>query len=290
MADVQHWTEGYMIDRVLQSYRTYLEVRHPVKLRLFDRNFTSNPNGARAEAALFGLFRGLVECVSIFESPSAGGPDFLCEDSKGEFVVEVTTLNDEAIARAANWPNVVPSDADSTRSFTMVTDNLLGATRKKQRQLSATTVPRLLVIASEHIGASVLLSDYSAEALIVGDSRIRIDGVGSTSPGVDIATGLANSVFMKPAAGGQVSPARQSISAILLAALSDSGVAVIGALHPMPRIAFDCCHLPDVTFARLREWRQEPRTFEIDWVTCNPHSRTYALSLVELNDRELRGE
>ena len=172
----------------------------------------------------------------------------------------------------------------------MVTDKLLNTARDKQRQLSAATTPRVLVIASEHVGAGVLLSDYAAEALIVGDTKPQITGVRSASPRVDIAAALSNSVFLKPAKDGHIAPARQSISAILLAAVSESRVSLLGALHPKPTIEFEQCHFPEVAFAKLREWNETPTSYTIDWVICNPRPREYVLSKVELTDDELRAK
>jgi hypothetical protein len=85
-----------------------------------------------------------------------------------------------------------------------------------------------------------------------------------------------------------VNAVRQSVSAILLVALSEKQSEIVGLLHPKPMTLLDYRVFRQVPFLRV-EW---PLTNPVglDWIIGDPSPRRIDHRRVSWNDAELRGE
>jgi hypothetical protein len=122
----------------------------------------------------------------------------------------------------------------------MITPQLAGKAKRKAPQLATgqADVPRVLAICLSHPGASALLSTLAAEWFMVSDPTIQVPlwQEGAELGTARLATDLKRSVFFGPRDGVIVSM-RESISAILLVALWDGQLDILGMLHPKPLLS-----------------------------------------------------
>jgi hypothetical protein len=80
------------IDRVVESYKSWLEVKSPSHLQGFAGRLREQPEAARAEAVTFAILRQRGLRPRVGEVIGKGGVDFLCEpDRKPPVAVEVTS-------------------------------------------------------------------------------------------------------------------------------------------------------------------------------------------------------
>jgi hypothetical protein len=162
----------------------------------------------------------------------------------------------------------------------MITPQLAGKAKRKARQLATgqTDVPRVLAICLAHPGASALLSTLAAEWLMVPDLTMQVPIVGR---------GEKSGVFFGPR-DGVIVPTLKSISAILLIALWDRQLDVIGMLHPNPTVPLDYRVFGAVPFLRV-EWPLS-NPIDVEWVIGDPSPLTAYHVAVALTDDELRGK
>jgi hypothetical protein len=151
-----------VVAEIVESYKDFLAVKYPAHYGPFCNSLRNNPESARAEAVTFSLLRPIVEEITIAEDVVEGGADFLCSNVDAKFIVEVTSLEGEAVAAQSRWPNTIPEDG-SGGSFGMITHMLRTKASEKTSQLSSYIMARVLVIACEHIAADVLLGSLGAE-------------------------------------------------------------------------------------------------------------------------------
>ena len=134
--------------------------------------------------------------------------------------------------------------------FSQITTKLMSEAINKANQLSGYEMPRLLVIATEHQSADLVMGSRAAEEMLTGRTAISLR-IGDVTLPAQVVASLKNSVFFR-ATDGAIEPARQSISAILLMQIRHDGVFVIGVLHPEPRYRFNPATFDSVHFVRLR--------------------------------------
>jgi hypothetical protein len=184
----------------------------------------------------------------------------------------VTALTTEAVTSASGLTS--PMQLGSAVGFSQITSKLMSETGNKAPQLSGHEMPRLLVIATEHEGADLLMGSHAAEEMLTGSTLFRVR-VGDVEAKPEIVASLKNSVFFRETKnGGKVEPARQSISAILLMHIRSEGAYVIGVLHPVPVVKFDPAISDRIHFVRLRQWPIESR-FGIEWIGPAPSATQY---------------
>lgn len=81
------------IQAVIESYATWLEVKHPIHHGQFLKRLTAEPEAATAEAVAFNILRIERANPAPFEDVGTGGVDFQCRPSGArEFVAEVTAF------------------------------------------------------------------------------------------------------------------------------------------------------------------------------------------------------
>ncbi len=211
--------------------------------------------------------------------------DFLCKpNEQPEFVVEVTALRTEAVTAKSGLAG--PHIGNRIGSFAMITTALMREAVNKASQMANYPMPRVLVLASSHPDASLLMSAHAAEELLTGTTVISMR-LGDVAAKPEVVAKLQNSVFFRSAASGEIEPARQSISAILLMNITEAGANLIGLLHPAPVHSFDPMTFDPVHFIRLRSWPIVDR-FGIEWVGPQPSPTHVPHWPVSLEDRDLQ--
>jgi hypothetical protein len=202
-------------------------------------------------------------------------------------LVEVTSLNREAVERRSGWPDELSTRAGS---FGMITPNLWSKAKAKAPQLADVDATRVLVVCLSHIGASALLGTLAAEWLMISEPKIEVPlaQIGVDAPPPRSVTDFRNAAFFRPE-GGTIVAVRRSISAILLVALWQDQLEAVGLLHPDPAVALDYTLFGDVPFLRV-EWPVSGAAVRTEWVVGDPNpSRSYHMT-VTLTNAELRGE
>ena len=82
---------------------------NPAARALFVSRKKSDAEGARVEAITFAMLRTNGYNPDLKEDTSSGGVDFVCNpNSREEFVVEATHLEDDAIERVSGMKNEIP--------------------------------------------------------------------------------------------------------------------------------------------------------------------------------------
>jgi hypothetical protein len=278
---------GDTVEDVVNAYLLFLEVRHPDHLKLFRDRLKMDPDAAKAEAVVFSWLRRERCCPRIAESPRTGGADYRCiPESKNPFLVEVTHLDRDAVKQRSGWPDQL---SDIAHTFSMITPNLRSKTQAKVPQLAGQDAPRVLAICLAHVGASALLGTLAAEWLMISELRIEMPIAleGEPAPARTV-TDLKKSAFFRLHEGAIV-PVRQSISAILLIAIWEDQLEVVGMLHPAPAAPFDYHTFGDVPFLRVA-WPIAGNAIRTEWVVGHPSPSRCYHSKVTMTDGELRGE
>jgi hypothetical protein len=275
----------YSTKEVIDSYKTFLEVKYPGHFQSFSHRVKDQKESAKAEAITFSFLRSNFEDVQVAEDISTGGADFLCKSNGSEFIVEVTCLEAESVATQSEWKNEIPENV-SAGSFGMITHMLRTKVSGKTMQLSGYSGPRILVITCEHIAADVLLGTHGAELLLTSDTKIEVP-IGKPIDTIDIVTDLKDSVFFRHK-NGALESCRRSISAILLFSVFANKTLVVGLLHPDPEYIFPISLLPSIPFMRMKEWPPVKNRIEIEWVIDKPKEAEFYHRKVELTDKELK--
>jgi hypothetical protein len=100
---------------------------------------------------------------------------------------------------------------------------------------------------------------------------------------------LGKSVFFRFNEKGEVVRARESISAILLVAMSGNPAEVYGVLHPDPIVPLDTWNFLEVPFLCMKTWPIVGEVMGAHWVLRDPRPRTFCLQKVEPTNDELKG-
>jgi hypothetical protein len=156
----------------------------------------------------------------------------------------------------------------------------------KVPQLSGHSIPRILIITSEHMGADFLLGPRGAETLLTSNIKIEVP-IGKPINKVGLSTDLKDSVFFR-FKDGSLESCRRSISAILLISIFTDKSLIYGILHPDPQYVFPIMLLPSVPFLRMKKWPPENNNIEIEWVINKPKAEKFYHREIAFKDEELK--
>ncbi len=258
--NLQCYTQGnnnyFMVSiaEIIESYKYFLEVKYPHHYKSYCTRLKNKPESAKAEAVTFSILRSNFDDVKLAEDISTGGADFFCSSNDVKFIVEVTCIETESVATQSGWQNKVPPN-ENAFSFGMITHMLRRKASAKVPQLSGYSIPRILIITSEHMGADFLLGPRGAETLLTSNTKIEVP-IGKPINKVGLSTDLKDSVFFR-FKNGSLESCRRSISAILLISIFDDKSLIVGILHPDPHYVFPIMIIPSVPFLRLKKWPPE---------------------------------
>ena len=277
-------TLGASVSEIVQAYSVFLEVHYPDHLRAFRLRTASELNAASAEAVIFSWLRWHSLSPAPADAPGLGGPDFLCSPPLGApFLLEVTSLNPDAVSQRSGWPEEL---SDRAHSFAMITPQLWSKAKNKAAQLGGHEVARILAVCLTHVGAGALLSTLAAEWLMTSEPKLSVP-VGGSKMAIREVTDLSKSAFLA-VRDGNIIAVRKSISAVLLVAIWEHEIHSVGILHPEPAVPFDYRCLIELPFLRL-EWPVGEGILKTEWVVAKPAPRIDRHVPVSLTDDELRG-
>lgn len=270
---------------IIESYKDYLFVKYPHHHKNFCTRLDNHPESAKAEAVMFSILRSKFSDVKIGEDVSKGGADFLCISEESKFIVEVTSLESDAVSRQSGLKNEIPENGAATW-FKMITNKLRTKVSSKAGQVSGVDVPRILAITTEHMDGDILLGQRAAQFLLTSDTKIEVP-INKPIDKVGLATDLKDSVFFR-SKNGVLESCRKSISAILLVHTQADKCGMIGILHPDPAYQFSINLFPDVPFIRLKKWPPENNQIETEWVIHSPPRAAIYHQPIKFKDEELK--
>ena len=256
------------------NYKNYLEVESSVHFDTFCNRLQSNPESAHGEAVVFSYLNSNKLKVKNFEDPAKGGPDFICEGYSKQFVVEVTSLDSNAVVFHSGIPNRIP-DGVEAYPFNAINHLLKRKATEKATQVSDLNIPRVLAITIEHVHSGLLFTTDMIQNLMTGDTIISVS---LNDPDVKSkeTTNLNNSVFFKfSKEDGKIVSCRRSISAIITLEIFNNECRVLGVLHPDPAVKFSPGFLPTTPFLKLVEWPIKENKVFTEWVIHDPESTTF---------------
>lgn len=271
-------------EETIVGYEQLLTVLYPNSAKSFQSRRGNAPDAALAEAITFSWLRAARLRPRISDAPGTGGPDFVCSSQLGgEFSVEVTALDGDALADRTGIPKAAESGGGW---FSDDTQKLQSVVKRKAGQLSTSSLPRVLAICASHPASSALLGRLGAEELMTSPPKFMVS-VDDTQPGVQAETDLGESAFLRLTGAGPVA-VRRSVSAILLISIWDDGLNVIGLLHPDPTLPWKQAVLPSVPFLRL-EWPVRGDRLNLEWLIVEPSQAKFLHWAPQLTEEELRG-
>jgi hypothetical protein len=266
------WSVGDNLSQVVAAHADFLLARFPAYSEKFNQLVRSDREAAAGEAAVFALLKTYLRAdPEPNDEPGVGGVDFICgRGTDNAFVVEVTSLKPEAVAKQSG----IPVTADEGGAFRMTTRQLFSTVRDKADQLAEYPHPRVLAITSTHLASSFLLGTQGAENLLTSEPQITYPLAGS-GDGVTMTTNLRSSIFFAPDANGNIVPRRQSVSAVLLIGLFDDQSHVVGLLHPAPARPLSIDKFREIPFLRVKDWPVADGAIRIEWVVPSPEAKIF---------------
>jgi hypothetical protein len=260
------------LNQLLENYKNFIELKFPQHYKYFCKIEKNNPVSARAQAVVHSLLESNRVHVEIYEDPSTGGADFLCETFGNKFLVEVTSVDSEAVAKKSNIPDDIPNEIKA-HTFSQITLLLQRKASAKTGQLANENYPRVLAITSEHIANGVLFGNFSVKEFMTGVTKISVDLTSSKLQHQDI-TELHASAFLRQDSQGNIELCRKSISAIMLVQVNNDSCGTYGLLHPQPIVEFRYELLPNIPFLRINPWPIENNKIFCEWIIDNPEPFT----------------
>ena len=249
------------------NYKCFLKNKHPARVKSYFNLLKNQPASARAEAVTFHFLKANLDNVQVKEDPEKGGVDFECKTDDAKFVVEVTHLDSDSVARKSGLKNELPQNRCGGW-YTDITDKLFQKTISKANQMSGYGCPTILTMLCEHPQSDMLLGTIDADYLLTGEHKIPIVPFSNQSENLNLITDLGNSVFFRfNEKIGKLEPCRRSISAILLFSVLSTNAFIVGILHPDPVHKLPIEFIPAVPFVRLKKWPPEKNILEVEWVS-----------------------
>jgi hypothetical protein len=254
MRQAPRW-EGDTVSDVNDYYRRYLSRNRDLKNHWmqFQRRENSDPEAAQAEAVVFSWLWAEKLKPRLFEDAGKGGPDFCCTNSEGNrFLVEATSLDSKTISERSGLPPEIIGSGGS--SFALITEKLKAKAQSKASQLAERGIPTTLAITSDHAFARLLLDKLAAEYLTTSTPHFRVPiGGGPSYTTHDFKDSVfhRNTGLVWPSGAPIVKPALRSIGAILLIAIDQCEMRIVGLLHPDAANPFHPEWLPMIPFVRF---------------------------------------
>jgi len=157
----------------------------------------------------------------------------------------------------------------------MLASQLWERASDKRYQFADIGMPGVLAIASDHVGAHLVLNQSAAQYLLTstpfwtgGSERMHVD--------------FAQSIFLKLGDKGDIIPYNVGISGAILIAVGAYSSYAIGALRPAATHKFKSELLWQVPFAYVKDWPLENRQIRCDWTLGNkPHEVPHASIRIE---------
>lgn len=264
------------LDDIVNWYSEHLRANHPKNLARFEADREREHEAAVAEAITFHVLSNRSAHPEVHEEVGTGGADFICSASmtpfakrtpQNEFVVEATSISQEAVTRRSGIPSEITGPGGG--AIGLLTPNFWRKAGSKTDQLKRHPMPRVLSIVSSHIGASVLMNSGTALWAFTSGEFFRHE-IGQAKADPNHYADLKNSVFLELTADGKIVPRRKEISAILLIAVDGTASTVFGMLHPEPEYPFSIEYMPDIPFLHVANWPAPDNRLRFLWSVAHP--------------------
>ena len=278
-------TEGFPnAQEVIENYERFLLLKYPKHHALFAANLANDRASATAEAILFTDLHNQGITVTPNEEIGKGGVDFLCEHEGEQFLVEVTSLDTEAIEKNSGLSNQ-PDDSSATW-FSFITGQIWAKIERKRKQLCGAEIPVVLAITSQHIG-SMLMGSMAAERLLSGEPIMRVP-INTEEFITEDVTTFEDAAFFR-IEEGEIRVVRRYVSAVLLVSIFDQSLQKVGVLHPDPAHPFAIGHLPTTPFVRVTSLPTAESGLETEWTVHQPSLPNDYYHPIVLTDEDYKG-
>ncbi len=259
--------------RVLDKFINWIEQFDQRHARMWGHLYNADPEAATCEAMYWGV---LTDC-GVHVEPNADlnagqrAPDFVCQKDDHKFYVEVTCIRIETATGQTSLEHI---PADGAAHYRPLNDAIYNEVVSKTPQCANLDAACVLAIGTFHYHASVsCIRKAFVEWLLTGETSLawhfdprRGQAVGEPFE----TTRLKSATFVRPSRLVGVEPARQPISALLVAGFGAEPPSILGAVHPHPVRELDpmllnripSCRLKvDITTATLStEWTHDPES------------------------------
>lgn len=264
-----------IIQGIVIDYQKHLELNYDKNYqKKFDDLLTKdNEEAAISEAIVFNWLCQSEVNPKVKEDKSTGGTDFVCSYSpQYQFIVEVTCFGKKALTKATGCHELPVTNL----AYKLPTSQLRTKIGSKADQVSPYKMPSILIITSLHQNANLLLGRDAATNCLVSDWVLSISLDKSINENY-LSTELKDSIFFRINKQNKaiLEPCRQSISAVLLIAISGDRINVCGILHQEPNYEFDIGIFPKVPFIKINSI-QDGKIFT-EWIIAEPYLATYSL-------------
>ena len=223
--------------RVLDKFIRWIEQFDQRHARMWARLYKADPEAAMCEAMYWGV---LTDC-GVEVKPNAdldtrqAAPDFVCQKDDHKFYVEVTCIR---IDTATEHSSLDDLPTDGAGWYRPLNDAIFKEVVSKTRQCAKLDAACVLAVGTFHYQASVsCVRKTFVEWLLTGETSLawHFDPRRGRAVGEPFeTTRLKSATFVRPSNLVGVEPARQSISALLVAGFGCKPPNILGAIHPHP--------------------------------------------------------
>lgn len=276
-----HDTQFHPNHRVLDAYIKWIEqfdIRHA---RAWAHQYNADPEAAMCEA----MYWDVLICCGATVEPNADltgaqkAPDFVCWKDGTKFYVEVTCIRMDTVTKHTGLQHVPNGGASQ---YSHLNDVIFGEATSKTPQCANLDSPCVLAVGIFHFSASMLcVKKVFAEWLLTGETSLawNFDTRLGRAVGQPFqTTNFKSASFLRPGGLYGVEPARQPISALMVAGFGCERPPVLGVLHPAPAREFDPALLARIPFCRLKTDIRSARIYT-EWVLDGPDAAEHDDSL-----------
>lgn len=265
--EIEFRPDTRVLDKFIHWIKQY-DARHA---RMWVQLYKADPEAATCEAMYWAV---LTDC-GVEVKPNADldageqAPDFVCHKDDHKFYVEVTCIRIDTATAQTALEHIPTAGATNYRPLN---DAIYNEVRSKTPQCANLDAACVLAIGTFHYHASVsCIQKTFVEWLLTGETSLawHFDPRRGRAVGEPFeTTGFKSATFVRPGRLVGVEPARQPISALLVAGFGCKPPNIYGAIHPQPVREFDPVFLDRIPFCLLKldvktatlatEWTRDP--------------------------------
>lgn len=259
--------------RVLDKFIRWIERFDQRHARMWAHRYNADPEAAACEAMYWGVLADCGVDVKPNADLDAGerAPDFVCQKGDHKFYVEVTCIRIE-IATGQTSLEHIPTDG--AQHYRPLNDAIYKEVVSKTKQCANLDAACVLAVGTFHYDASVsCIRKTFVEWLLTGETSLawNFDPRRGRAVGEPFeTTRFKSATFVRPSNLVGVEPARQPISALLVAGFGCKPPNIFGAIHPHPVHKLDPALMDRIPFCRLNvdvntatlstEWTHDPES------------------------------
>ncbi len=259
----------------ITRFADFLEAtRGPGAVKRWTDRLRDNPEAGVAEVLVWAQL--IQDARPEYEPDTAPCPvDFLCHPtSRPSYGVEVTVLGADSQGARTDLPT------DGPGAFDFDTKAIFRRVVTKAGRLSSFDRPLLLIVASFHPEAHLILGQTGASELLTGVPQIRVELSDDPDGTSDVVTDLKESVFFRTEGSRVLTPesprptprvvaCRRHINAVLLIWFGQHEGEAVGILHPEPVRALSEELFGRIPLGRVQPWPVDDQV-RVSWTADEP--------------------